>query len=245
MSDFLHIIETSMLNDIYKISVSSNNVSNISTNGYKRDVVVGDSFNAHIKSEYFDSKRSLSLSSGSGLKTITDLRLGNVVRTGDSLNFVISGDGFFSIEKNGDIVLTRDGSFTLNESGYLVTRDGFMVRGDTGYIRLTTNTPTLSDSGELFDEGKAVSKIQVVQIQDSIKSLLQKDGDGYLEVNGALLQYDENVEIIQGFVEKANVDGAFEMINTMETMRHFELTQRLLKMNQEMFKSGLEALGNY
>jgi len=111
------------------LSVISNNLANLNTDGYKNETV---SFKDLLYQDYGASGAGSPIQIGTGVAvegTATNFGDGTVSSTGVSTNMAISGNGFFVTEKNGVTQYTRAGNFTTNSSGQLTTPDGQLVLG--------------------------------------------------------------------------------------------------------------------
>jgi flagellar hook protein FlgE len=125
------------------LDVVGNNLANMNTQGFKEsDVLFEDAFNT----------ASASLQIGGGVQstlTNTDFTQGSIQTTGGTLDAAISGNGFFVVQDAaGNTSYTRDGSFSLNSAGQLVTSSGDLVQGWTA-------------SGGVLDASGATSAITV------------------------------------------------------------------------------------
>ncbi|HEY1757494.1 MAG TPA: flagellar hook protein FlgE [Bryobacteraceae bacterium] len=108
------------------LDVVGNNLSNMNTQGFKADdVLFEDAFNT--------ANQSLQVGAGvAQTLTTTDFTQGSITSTGQPLDAAIQGTGFFIVQgANGDTAYTRDGSFSLNATGELVTSSGDLVQGWT------------------------------------------------------------------------------------------------------------------
>ncbi len=108
------------------LDVVGNNLSNMNTQGFKEDnVLFEDAFNT--------ANESLQVGAGVGSTiTSTDFTQGTIQSTGQPYDAAIQGNGFFVVQSpSGDTSYTRDGSFSLNSAGDLVTSSGDLVQGWT------------------------------------------------------------------------------------------------------------------
>lgn len=245
MSALLEIIEMSMMNDINKLTVSSNNIANTTTDSFKREKVSGVPFDYYFSAENNNEIPSMTVVKKNSNIQYLDLSQGGIKPTNNPLDVAIEGEGFFVVQLEGTVSYTRKGNFTLDEQGRLITKHGHIVEGEAGEIRITTNQPKITKDGEIWDGDNNIGKIALVNIDTNELSEIQKDQYGYIRGDG-LTTYDlDNVKILQSHIETSNVKGSDEMINTIETLRHFELNQKLIHMQQEMFKSSIDALGSF
>ncbi len=107
-----------------ELDVIANNLANMNTNAYRGERMA---FVEYLASAGPDQQSFYV----QGLATVRDLSEGQAVRTGNSLDLAIAGEGYFEVAGEDGPLYTRDGAFGLNEEGELVTRDGLPVL-DTG-----------------------------------------------------------------------------------------------------------------
>lgn len=245
MSALVNIIELSMMQDINRMTISSHNMSNISTNSYKREMPGNISFDAFVTMDNYNNIPKVVINNGMKYQNVTDFSSSAVKATSNPLDLSIRSNGFFVVRTDEGEAYTRNGSFRMDEQGRLVTQAGYPVEGESGEIRLTTSNPRISRDGEIWDGDNRVGKLSVVEFDVEEISGLSKSSSGLYESQTGYTSIKANPEIQQGYLEGSNVNSAYEMINAVETLRHFELNQRLLHMQQEMYKSSLESLGNF
>ena len=123
---------------------------------------------------------------------------------------------------------TRDGSFTVTNEGYLVTKDGDFVQGRDGNIQISTKVDTIVDElGNIYQDNKLVDTIKIVDFEDY--NYLKKFGenlydkvDGYTEKKGQFL-------IQQGYLEASNANVISEMVEMITITRAFETNQKFVQ----------------
>ena len=245
MSTLINIIELSMMQDINRMTTSSHNISNISTNSYKREMTGNISFDAFVTMDNYNNVPKVVINRGIKYQNMTDFSSSAVKATSNPLDLSIRSNGFFVVRTEQGEAYTRNGNFRMDEQGRLVTQAGYPVEGESGEIRLTTSDPRITRDGEIWDGDNRLGKLSVVEFDAAETSGLSKLSNGLYESETGFRSLETEPEIQQGYLEGSNVDSAYEMINTVETLRHFELNQRLLHMQQEMYKSSLDSLGNF
>ena len=135
----LYTAYTGMINEQKRLDVLSNNLANADTNGYKKEGTTSQTFADELAikikdtSSYGLAQKLGTISMGVHIgETYTDYSTGSFKVTDNSTDFAIKGDGFFAIaytdkQGNSSVKYTRDGAFTVNTQGYLVTKDGDYV----------------------------------------------------------------------------------------------------------------------
>lgn len=236
----LYTAYTGMMNEQNRMDVITNNMANSATNGYKAEGATAQSFAdvyaVKIKdaSEYFVNKRIGDMSMGAQIgETYTDYAQGSFKQTENTYDIALEGNGFFSISftnKAGQTSTkyTRDGSFTVNTQGYLVTKDGDFVLGNgNAPIRLNMNTPVTIDTiGNIYQEGNLVNRLAITDFVDY--NYLEKYGENlYDMVQGGRTQAS-TARVRQGFIESSNVNIVSEMVNMIQITRAYETNQKVI-----------------
>ena len=219
--DPLTLTGASLNSDVDRLRLLSHNLANVTTPGYRRDVAVTRAFDAHVSAQIDGTPGALRYSA-------------------NPLDVAVEGDGFFVLQTAAGPVLTRHGALQLDSSGRLVGPDGAAVMGTSGEIVLSQPEPRIDQAGNVWDGDKQVGALRVVRAPAgaSMTSL----GNG-LYACDAQLQELETPRLRQGYVEASNVVPMREMVRMIETMRHFEAGQRLLRSHDEMMERALGILG--
>ena len=175
----LYTAYTGMINEQNRMDVLTNNLANASTVGFKKEGATSQSFDdvlaLKIKdTTYAGNAKPLGYMS-MGVKigeNYTDYSQGSVRETGNTYDIALSGTGFFSVEftnKAGQTSTkyTRDGGFTLNKEGYLVTKDGDFVLGRNGRIKLDPLQPSSIDkNGNIYQNDRLVATLNITDFED-------------------------------------------------------------------------------
>src|SRR5215813_14080209 len=120
-----------------QMDVISNNLANVSTNGFKGSrAVFEDLIYQTLRQPGANSTQNTEIPSGSqigtGVQQVATERLytqGNLTQTGNSKDVAINGNGFFQVQMpDGTIAYSRDGSFQTDQQGQIVTNSGFVVQ---------------------------------------------------------------------------------------------------------------------
>jgi flagellar basal-body rod protein FlgF len=238
VSDLMVMMESAMHADVERLRMISHNLANSSTIGYKREVsLMRPSFESA-----FESRRE-ELSAIPTMSAAIDHRGGVLRLTGNPLDAALEGDGYFVLAGPSGPVYTRQGNFHLDQSGRLVSSAGLSVMGEGGEIVLSNTDPRVDRDGQIWDGQNAVARLRIAQFSEV--GQLEAQGSGlYSAAAGAAPSFAGSVNVRQGFVESANVTAMQEMVRLIETMRHFEMSQRLLKGYDAMTGTALNSLGS-
>src|SRR6187431_2064200 len=170
------------------IEIVTNNLANAQTTGFKRD------FGRVLESEQL-------LDVG----TTLDATAGVVAFTGNPLDAAVDGEGFFAIQTPAGVRFTRNGSFSLNEDGDLVTKQGMKVLSSSGSpINVTGNNIGIQDGGIVTADGNEVATLKIVTFQGI--NLLQKEGSNQFIWNGPAegVQDVDEPRVKSGSLERSN-----------------------------------------
>lgn len=194
----------------------SNNLANQNTNGFRKDII---SFNQTLSMNYISE---------------TDFTPGSVRYTGNELDVALEGQGFFKVQTPAGIRFTRDGAFSLNAQGVLVTRSGDTVLGQNGPIQISGSQVAIESDGQVLVDDQPVDKLMVVDFEQP--QFLKKEGGSYyrhqLEEKGNLTVDQANVK--QNYLESSNVNPTEEMIKMLEAFRAFESAQKAISTIDEI-----------
>lgn len=243
-----------MVTQMNRLDVIANNLANVNTAGFKEDdLIVGDFMrlykesrdelpNAnHTKEAAAFINRAMN-KAPQVVDAYTDFSVGDMQRTDNPLDMAISREGLFFLVKTPDgIRLTRDGSFTKDEQGRLVTKDGYEVLPDDYFtskepISFNQGESVLSvdKNGQIYTNVPngtnlvAGQKLFIAQ-PDNI-ALLKKDGNNLYRYEGReeLKNIEQSGALSQGFIEKSNVNAVKMMTQMIETNRLVGMYQKAM-----------------
>lgn len=161
-------------------------------------------------------------------KVLTNFSQGTTIESGNNLDFALDGDGFFKVYNGKENMYTRDGSFSLNESGELITSEGYFVLGQYGSILLEGNDFEINEKGEIIKNGEVIDKLDIVNI-DNGEDLRKTGNNLYKIVDGT--QASENQfdgQVLRGYLENSNVDTVKEMVEMISILRNYESSQKII-----------------
>jgi len=195
------------------IEIVTNNLANAQTTGFKRDF-----------GRVLESQQLLDVG------TTIDTTAGPITSTQNPLDVAIDGEGFFAIQTPAGVRFTRNGSFSLDASGDLVTKQGMKVLSSSGSpINVSGNNIGIQDGGIVTADGNEVATLKVVTFQNI--NLLQKEGSNHFVWNGSTdgIHDVDEARVKSGSVERSNVNSMTEIIQLMGAYRDFESVQKTLK----------------
>lgn len=246
----------SMMANSRKMDVIANNLSNINTNGFKKDSVIFESF-LELLAKRVNDYRSIANPSGMlGTMEIssdvgeifTYYHQGQLNKTGNRLDLAISdtGNAFFTIgvaAPDGTIreLYTRDGAFTINSQNFLATKDGYLVMGQNGPIRLQDREFLVEEDGTIIQDGAVIDRLLIRSFANT--STLRKIGSNLV---GRIEQTEEqpfNGRVLQEFLEQSNVNVIREMVDMVTVLRAYEANQKILQIQDGTLEKAVNEVG--
>jgi len=206
ISGIFNLMDGSMTQQL-RFETIANNMANSNTNGFKKDII---SFSEALETQSNSS---------------TDFSQGPIRFTGNELDVALSSKGFFKIETSNGIRYTRDGAFSVNAEGFLVTGNRDVVLGENGPISVEGGEHIGRD-GQVMVNNESVDKILVVDFDEP--QLLRKEGFSYYSYQGENIGISTvpDAEIKQKYLEGSNVNPTQEIIEMIQTYRSFEAVEK-------------------
>lgn len=233
MLDAISATQVAMLQDQLRLQSISQNVSNMQTPGYKRQLIDSPGFDEQIQAQMATVSQRMDLSTQNLQGTFVQSRLSN--------ELALSGDGYFEVQTDEGIFYTRRGDFHVNEHGELATATGARLLGKSGVLRVEDNAFTIDAKGGLFIDNHQVDQINVVQFSNP--QALSYQGQGLYESREAPRPAGNATHVLQGYLEQSNVKSIDEMMEMVKTSRHFEASQRVMRTADGLLSTAIKQLG--
>lgn len=236
-----------------QLDVISNNLANVSTNGFKRSrAVFEDLLYQTLRQPGAQSTQQTQVSSGlqigTGVRPVATERIhtqGSLSQTGNALDVAIQGEGFFQIQlPDGTTAYTRDGAFQMDSQGQMVTASGYPV---TPAIVIPDDTLSITIGKDgtvsvLQSGATAPTQVGSIQIATFVNpGGLQSAGENlYLETasSGTPTPNTPGTNgsgvLNQNYVEASNVNVAEELVQMITTQRAYELNSRAIQTSDAM-----------
>jgi len=241
VNTILSAAEAGMLNDMERLRVISHNLANVSTVGFKRELAVTRPFGEMLEAS--SVKAASGAASFPVVSTQTDWSAGALVHSGNPLDLALEGQGYFVIDTGEQEAYSRQGTFHLNGEGTLVNVAGQAVLGNGGEMRLTGPVPLIDVQGNVREGNVVVGQLRVVSVSNP-QSLREMGNGMWAASENTEGTPNESARVRQGFSEAANVASMNEMVKMIETVRHFEASQRLVLGYDAMLGRAITDLGN-
>ncbi|WP_144696989.1 flagellar hook-basal body protein [Fictibacillus phosphorivorans] len=158
------------------------------------------------------------------------------------------GGLFFRLNVNGEERFTRNGHFSVDAEGSLVTPEGYYVLGTDGNpITVRSDNFTVNKDGMVLDNGAVAGQIDVAYITNP--NDLVKEGTGLFRLDGngnapsALGNPNITYNVQQGFVERSNVNTEQTMTEMLTAYRAFEANQKVLQAYDRTMEKASNEIG--
>lgn len=227
-----------------EIDVLGNNITNVKTPGYKTDRVETSAFEMELMVRMENGEPTV-LGDGVGqvssiIRDIhTIMEPGIIEATERELDVAINGDGFFNIRTaDGQIAITKNGNFDLDEEGYLVLNGVGRVLGQNGEIYIGESGFKIGDNGAITSaNGNYIDTLLINKPAEGI-TVTKLENSSFLIQNQGDLVEAESFTVIQGALESSNVDINTELTKLIEAQRSFQLYSSALQIIDQMDQNG-------
>lgn len=251
MMNSLWIAKTGMQAQQTNMDVVSHNLSNVSTTGYKRQsAVFEDLIYQNLRQVGSQATEQNVLPTGMhlglGVRTVATTRnftQGTPLESGKDLDVAISGDGFFQIQMpDGTTAYTRDGTFSKNGTGQLVTAGGYpLLDGITVPQNATKIAISKTGGVEFFAGSTSIGTAQISTASFINPAGLEPLGENLFRETPASgtpqtgTPGNNNLgTIMQGFLESSNVNVVEELVNMIQTQRAYEMNSKAISTSDQM-----------
>lgn len=224
-------LASNMITQNRNMNIISNNISNVSTPGYKGDRLIEGTFREEMIYRYDkNGKTPVGTVSrmNTGVERVTNYEEGGIRETGYPLDVGLTGAGFFEIQTENGTVYTRNGGFNLDTNGYLILQGVGRVMGTNGPIRLTTDEIAIDNQGNITSEdgSQNFGRLRLVDFADYTQ--LSQITGGVFQAN-APAQNAQNVKVTQKYREDSNVSMAEEVTRMMSGQRVLQSSAQILR----------------
>ena len=241
-------LTSAMLSQGRRLDVVSHNMTNISTAGYKLDRYTDSTFQDVLISRVGNKNKAVSTEMGEETyilapsELVTDFTQGSMEETTLPLDFAIIGDGFFAIDRDGDVAYTRNGSFTLDDEGYLcLWGQGRVLNSEGQPIQLPTDHIYVNKLGEIYTEAdRNYLGTLGIYATENTEDLERNE---YGLFTGGNFQLSENYEIRHRMVERSNVNMVEEMVLMMSSQRALQSAAQMSKIYDAVMSKATTELG--
>jgi flagellar basal-body rod protein FlgF len=223
-----------------QMEIIANNIANMSTTAFKAEDVLFREYPMRVLS---GDLRSLELSFVEDVAVIRNLAEGDMEHTGGPLDLAIAGEGFFTVETPAGVRYTRNGHFTLDGEGRIVTHDGHaLLSQGGGELVITTGERdiTIAEDGTLSTSAGPKGRIAIVRFGN------QADMEA---IGASLYKTDQTPEpatgakVVQGALEQSNVSPVVEMTKMLEMVRAYQAVTNIMERADELARRAIREMG--
>ena len=236
---------------------TAHNLSNLSTPGFKQDVVTDFSSIYLNRQEGLEPRIVAAREVGK-----FSVEQGMLDNTKNPMDVAINGEGYFVVQpNNADPAFSRRGDFSVNENGELLDGAGNRVL-DAGMQPLVIpafREINITAQGEILIQPIAAAPGELPVNAGTIATYVPQEGDVLKKSLDGRIRFDPNVnedgtieqvpiepnqqaKLVTGYLEKSNVNAVEEMVNTIDQMRKFEMHVKLIQMAEELDQAGTSLL---
>lgn len=240
MVNGLYTASEGMKNMLNKTEVVSHNLANANTTGFKKSILLAETeITVKRNDEWKLHQDENSKIEGNHI----NWEHGPLIQSGDPFDFAIEGEGFFKVETPDGERYTRNGTFTRNTLGELVTLNGNPVLDEGGgHIRIEGSAIQVANDGSIYVDNKAVAKLGIAEFKD--KSGLQRaSGSLFIANDPSTPENAKQARIKQGYLEGANVSAVDAMVELIRYNRNYEADSKALQSCDSTLEKAVNEIG--
>lgn len=242
-------LTSGMLSQTRNLDVISNNMSNINTPGYKADTYMDSTFRELMFSRVGNRDKSAAEQIGPQTMALlpsmiyTDYSHGAPEETGQPLDFAINGEGFFQVQGENGRCFTRNGSFIVDNGGYLtLPSHGHVLDRNGQPLYLGTDDIRVDGDGNIFrGDGSLAGRLGVFDFAGGYEGTLMQQGEGVYVSNAPAQLSDSPVQ--WKMLENSNVDMVREMTRMMSSQRGLQSAAQILKIYDQLMSKATTDVG--
>ncbi|PAF44904.1 flagellar basal-body rod protein FlgG [Helicobacter sp. 11S02629-2] len=252
----LYTASTGMLAQQLQIDTTSNNIANVNTTGFKKQRAEFNDLFYQVM-QYAGTSTSETTLSPTGIEVGVGVRPGAINRvfsqgspkeTDNNLDLAITGNGFFQVQlPDGTLAYTRSGNFKLDNTGNIVTSEGYLlepqitVPADAKSVNIGTDgtvSVVAGNGGQSTNLGQIqlatfVNPAGLHGLGDNLYMNTTASGDPIVGVGGT----DGVGQIRQGFLELSNVKLVSEMTDLITGQRAYEANSKSIQTADAMLQT--------
>jgi flagellar basal body rod protein FlgG len=236
--DIMAIAASGMQQDLLRMESISQNMANVRTPGYKKQIVVGAPFAQQV-----DLAMTQPASDRPPVALSIDPSAATMRYTGNVRDAAIEGGEFFEIAGPNGVAFTRQSGFHTDARGRLVGAQGWPVMGRGGEITLT-GAYTIDANGDVRQGEQVVGRLNLTRFENPA-DLIPVGGGMYRQGAARVVDGATTAKIRLGYEENSNVNSPQEMVRLTETVRHFESLQKIIQGYDDSLEKTIRKLGEF
>lgn len=269
-----------MIAEQYRLDVVANNLANVDKPGFKRDTATFKAFPEMMAARTEDDGvvifplgstdiRPYVGRFGTGVEVnevFTEWEQGSLRETGNQLDIALGDKGFFAVETPHGERYTRNGSFLIDKDNYLVTKHGYKVMGENGYIQIKSNNFNIDEEGRIsinrryqdnedfvqfndneWEDEEILDTLKIVRFEN--ERYLKKEGESFwvdTDISGPAYIAQKGVDrpkVLSRFLEMSNVNPINEMVRMIEVQRAYELNSKTISTHDTLIGRVVNEVG--
>jgi flagellar basal-body rod protein FlgF len=220
------------------MEIISNNLANVSTAGFKRESPAFEELLVPVDAT------DASLSEVSFVRdwgVVRDMSAGAVLQTDSPLDVSVEGEGFLVVRTPNGERYTRDGHLKLDAQGRIVNADGFPVLSDGGEVTIPPGESSIkiAADGTVSTKQGLTGKFRLVTLP---QASLRKEGYN-LYTSDAPSSPATEAKLVQGTIERSNVEPVIEMTKMIEVLRAYQHSTETLNATDDLIRRAVQRLG--
>lgn len=228
-----------------QLEVVSNNLANINTAGFKGERILFEEFIMPTAEDLSLPAGDQSVSFTQDWATMHDLSEGAFKQTGNDLDIALDGHGFLAVDAPEGIRFTRDGQLKINESGILVSSEGFPVRATGGQISFQPSETNIriDENGSVLSSAGNKGRLQVSEFENP--QLLKHAGNNlFLAPEGVAEIAAANTKVRQGMIEGSNISGVREISDMIRVNRSYQMVSQFIQRQDDLRRAAIQKLAD-
>ena len=254
----IYAAASGMIAEGLRTDVTANNLANVNTTGFKKEIAVNKDFEKMLLWRINDGLETPQIGSvGAGAavdQIVTDHSQGTTRSTQGSLDVAIEGEGFFVVQTPQGQRYTRAGAFVIGPNDQLVTMQGYAVLGTNGQpitiegpggasrINITSDGIVELNPTEPGDAPHQVARLQGVSFADA-KRLAKEGQNLFAAPGGDRPQPVATPNLQQGYLELSNVNAVQEMVNLITGYRAYEIDSKAVQAEDSLLDKAVNEVG--
>ena len=239
MQDGLYVALSAQIALEKRLTTIADNVANMSTVGFRATEVKFEDVVSGL------GQNSISFTSPGD--TYLSGKAGSLRETQSPFDFAVQGDAWFGIDTPAGTVMTRDGRFTMNDTGQFVTHEGYAVLDAGGApIQLDplNGAPEVGRDGVIRQNGQLVGSIGLFNFDPGPN--FNRFGNSGIIPSGEPEPVVDRIDVgvAQGFLEESNVNPVLEMTRLIMVQRSFENAAAMMRDTESTLDDAVKTLGS-
>jgi len=251
----LYTAGAGMMMQMAKQDAVANNLANVNTGGYKKQIAVTRAFPEMLISRLGEVEKNRrgeyepvpvevigGLGTGAAIdKIYSDLSTGSIRQTDNNTDLALNSAGYFAVQTDQGERYTRNGQFKINSEGILTTNQGHPVLDTSNQPITIEGEFQVDDTGNIAVNGEIIAQLKVVAFENP--QYLIREGDNLLAAEQPANNLDRP-GLLQGYIEESNVNAVKEMVELINVVRSYEALQKVVQAEDETTQAAIDQVGS-